>query len=64
MINTVSNANITLLQSAALAGFASVAKVVEQLAKSAVDGSLTRDEIDAAFGGMSAAKKAAKRVAK
>jgi hypothetical protein len=61
VINSVSGSDITLWQSAALAGFAAVAKVVEQLAKAAVDGTLTRDEIDEAFGGMSAAKKAAKR---
>lgn len=61
VINSMSDAQITLWQSAALAGFAAIAKVVELLAKSAVDGSLTRDEIDQAFGGMSAAKKATKR---
>jgi hypothetical protein len=61
VINSVSDAQITLWQSAALAGFAAVAKVVEQLAKAAVDGTLTRDEIDQAFGGMSPAKKASKR---
>ncbi|CAB5230178.1 hypothetical protein UFOVP1566_47 [uncultured Caudovirales phage] len=64
VINSVSDSDITLWQSAALAGFAAVAKVVEQLAKSAVDGTLTRDEIDQAFGGQSPAKKQAKRLAK
>ena len=61
VINSFSETDISLWQSAALAGFAAVAKVVEQLAKAAVDGTLTRDEIDQAFGGMSAAKKATKR---
>jgi hypothetical protein len=64
VINSLSDAEITLWQSAALAGFAAVAKVVEQLAKAAVDGTLTRDEIDQAFGGQSPAKKAAKRVSR
>jgi len=61
VINSFSETDISLWQSAALAGFAAVAKVVESLAKAAVDGTLTRDEIDQAFGGQSPAKKAAKR---
>jgi len=47
---------IPIWKSAALAGFAAVAKVVESLAKSSVDGSLTKAEIDAAFGGKSGRK--------
>lgn len=44
---------IPVWKAAALAGFTAIAKVIESLAKSAVDGSLTKDEIDAAFGGKS-----------
>jgi hypothetical protein len=46
-----------------LAGAVSVFKVVESLARASVDGKLTADEIDAAFGATPkkiAAKKAAK----
>jgi hypothetical protein len=42
---------IPLWKSAALAGFTAVASVVEKLAKSSVDGVLTKSEIDEAFGG-------------
>lgn len=47
-------------KSACLAGFVAVAGVVEKLAKASIDGTLTRDEIDQAFGGTKkmAAKKA------
>jgi hypothetical protein len=57
VINSMSDAQITVWQSAALAGFASVAKVVESLARAAVDGTLTRNDIDQAFGGQSSAKR-------
>ncbi len=50
---------IPVWKSAALAGFTAVAKVVESLAKSSIDGTLTKAEIDAAFGG--AALKASKQ---
>jgi len=43
--------DIPIWKAAALAGFAAVAKVVESLAKASIDGTLTRAEIDAAFGG-------------
>lgn len=45
---------IPVWKSAALAGFTAVAKVVESLARASVDGTLTKAEIDAAFGGASA----------
>jgi hypothetical protein len=38
-------------KSACLAGFVAVAGVIEKLAKSSIDGSLTLGEIDEAFGG-------------
>jgi hypothetical protein len=50
-------------KSAAIAGAVSVFKVVESLARASVDGTLTKDEIDAAFGA-SPAKIAAKKAAK
>lgn len=53
-----------LWKSAAIAGAVSVFKVVESLARASIDGTLTRDEIDAAFGATPAkiaAKKAAKK---
>jgi len=54
---------LEIWKAAALAGAVSVFKVVESLARASVDGSLTMDEIDAAFGATPkkiAAKKAAK----
>ena len=54
---------IELWKAAALAGAVSVFKVVESLARASVDGTLTMDEIDAAFGATPkkiAAKKAAR----
>jgi len=54
---------LELWKAAALAGAVSVFKVVESLARASVDGKLTADEIDAAFGATPkkiAAKKAAK----
>ena len=42
---------LELWKTAALAGFAAVANVVEKLARAGVDGSLTRNEISKAFGG-------------
>jgi len=58
--------DLEVWKSACIAGAVSVFKVAEALAKSSIDGVLTRDEIDAAFGATPkkiAAKKAAKRVA-
>jgi hypothetical protein len=56
--------DIPMWKAAALAGFTSVAKVVESLAKSSIDGTLSKSEIDAAFGGGAVAKSAAKKAAK
>ena len=53
-----------LWKSAAIAGAVSVFKVVESLARASIDGNLTKDEIDAAFGATPAkiaAKKAVKK---
>jgi hypothetical protein len=54
---------LEIWKAAALAGAVSVFKVVESLAKASVDGKLTMDEIDAAFGA-TPKKIAAKKVAK
>lgn len=54
---------LELWKAAALAGAVSVFKVVESLARASVDGKLTMDEIDAAFGA-TPKKIAAKKVAK
>lgn len=58
---------LEIWKAAALAGAVSVFKVVESLARASVDGKLTMDEIDSAFGATPAkiaAKKAAKKVVK
>jgi len=47
---------IPVWKSAALAGFTAIAKVVESLAKASIDGTLTKAEIDNAFGGSTAKK--------
>jgi len=52
--------DIPLWKAAALAGFASVAAVIERLARASLDGELTVQEINDAFGG-SAVKKTAKK---
>ncbi len=49
---------IPVWKAAALAGFTAVAQVVERLARASVDGNLTADEINHAFGGK---KKPAKK---
>jgi hypothetical protein len=54
---------LEIWKAAALAGAVSVFKVVESLARASVDGKLTADEIDAAFGA-TPAKIAAKKIAK
>jgi len=51
IINSVTDTQITIWQSAALAGFASVAQVAERLARSSLDGKLTAAEINEAFAG-------------
>jgi hypothetical protein len=55
---------IEIWKSALIAGAVSVFRVVEQLAKASIDGDLTADEIDAAFGATPAkiaARKAARK---
>lgn len=42
---------IPVWKAAALAGFTAVAQVVERLARASVDGTLTGEEINQAFGG-------------
>lgn len=42
--------DLEVWKSACIAGAVSVFKVVESLAKASIDGSLSKDEIDAAFG--------------
>lgn len=51
IINSVTDTDITIIQSAALAGFASVAQVAERLARASLDGKLTAAEINEAFAG-------------
>lgn len=55
--------DLEVWKSACIAGAVSVFKVAESLAKSSIDGVLTKDEIDAAFGA-TPAKLARKRAAK
>jgi alpha-beta hydrolase superfamily lysophospholipase len=55
--------DLQVWKSACIAGAVSVFKVAESLAKSSIDGVLTKDEIDAAFGA-TPAKLARKRAAK
>jgi len=43
---------ISVAKSAALAGISAVVTVVERLARSSVDGTLTQEEINAAFSGV------------
>ena len=57
--------DLEVWKSALIAGAVSIFKVAEGLAKSSIDGVLTKEEIDAAFGATPkkiAAKKAAKKV--
>lgn len=56
--------DIPMWKAAALAGFAAVASVVERLARASLDGELTKEEIDIAFGGSSVKKSRAKKAAK
>lgn len=48
---------VELWKSAALAGVMACAQVVEKLLRFSVDGSLTKEEIEAAFAGAGAVKK-------
>jgi hypothetical protein len=41
--------DISVVQAALLAGFASCAQVIERIARASLDGSLTAEEIDEAF---------------
>lgn len=54
--------DLEVWKSACIAGAVSVFKVVESLAKASIDGNLSKDEIDAAFGA-TPAKLARKRAA-
>lgn len=49
VLNAFTSQDITVLQSAALAGIAAVAQVIERLARASLDGNLTKDEINDAF---------------
>ncbi len=53
--------DLEIWKSACIAGAVSVFKVAESLAKASIDGTLTKEEIDAAFGA-TPAKIAAKKV--
>jgi hypothetical protein len=55
--------DIPLWKAATLAGFASVAAVVERLARASLDGKLTMQEIDEAFAGATVKKSRAKKAA-
>ncbi len=55
--------DLEVWKSACIAGAVSVFKVAESLAKASIDGTLTKEEIDAAFGA-TPAKIAAKRTSK
>jgi cytoskeletal protein CcmA (bactofilin family) len=55
--------DLEIWKSACIAGAVSVFKVAETLAKASIDGELTKDEIDAAFGA-TPKKIAAKRAAR
>ncbi len=55
--------DLEIWKSACIAGAVSVFKVAESLAKASIDGTLTKEEIDAAFGA-TPAKIAAKKVTK
>ena len=48
---------VELWKSAALAGLMACAQVIEKLLRFSVDGSLTKEEIEAAFAGAGAPKK-------
>lgn len=43
---------ISVAKSALLAGISACVTVIERLARASVDGTLTKEEIDAAFGGV------------
>ena len=49
VLNAFTETDISLLQSACLAGVAACAQVIERLAKASLDGALTYTEINEAF---------------
>lgn len=49
VLNAFTKQDISVLQSALLAGLAACAQVVERLARASLDGTLTKDEINQAF---------------
>lgn len=61
--STIIAPELEVWKAAALAGFVAVIQVLEKIAKASVDGRLTKEEIDDAFGGSKnlRAKKAARR---
>jgi hypothetical protein len=49
VLNAFTEQDISVLQSAALAGLAACAQVIERLARASLDGKLTKEEINEAF---------------
>ncbi len=49
VLNAFTENDISVLQSAALAGLAACAQVIERLARASLDGKLTKEEINEAF---------------
>lgn len=49
VLNAFTTSDISVLQSAALAGIAACAQVIERLARASLDGNLTKEEINEAF---------------
>jgi hypothetical protein len=49
VLNAFTDTDISVLQSAALAGIAACAQVIERLARASLDGNLTKQEINEAF---------------
>lgn len=56
--------DLEIWKSALIAGAVSIFKVTEQLAKASIDGVLTKEEINAAFGGKAEVETPAKKTAK
>ncbi len=49
VLNAFTEQDISVIQSAALAGLAACAQVIERLARASLDGKLTKEEINEAF---------------
>ena len=49
VLNAITKQDISVLQSAALAGLVACAQVIERLARASLDGNLTKTEINEAF---------------